>query len=70
MRAGDDAPGRMNDPLLTRADEAQHENDPLRTERRSLLEECDRLRAEMRELISKRQTSAAQDPKSARPFTL
>ena len=46
--------GGMNDPLLTRADELQHENDTLRTENRSLLERCERLRAEMRELISKR----------------
>ena len=76
--------GGMNDPLLTRADELQHENDTLRTENRSLLERCERLRAEMRELISKRQTAhparpalgspdnsapTSQDPKSARPFT-
>ena len=73
----------MNDPLLVRADELQHENDTLRTERRSLFERCERLRAEMRELISKRQTvhparpalgspdgsaPTTQDPKSTRPF--
>ena len=74
----------MNDPLLVRADELQHENDTLRAERRSLLERCERLRVEMRELIGKRQAvhparpalgspdsgaPTSQDPKSARPFT-